>query len=118
MATYAQLLILYILIMSFIPSPPPFQVWAALPPGHPSGGSLCDLVVLPSREVQPRPIGVDEAGAAALPYSGLLALHALRRQCGVRMGETPAVPTGFEQGGRCVCVCVRARNLVEIGPFG
>ena len=75
-------------------------MWAALPPGHPSGGSLCDLVVLPSREVQPRPIGVDEAGAAALPYSGLLALHALRRQCGVRMGETPAVPVGLEQGGR------------------
>lgn len=46
-------------------------------------GSLCELVVLRSDEVFPRPLGLDDAGAATLPFSGLLALDCLIRRCGL-----------------------------------
>ncbi len=44
-------------------------------------GSLCDYVVLKSGETFPCPVGVEDTGAATVPYSGLLALDCLKRRC-------------------------------------
>ena len=63
------------------------QDWSAIPGAHLSGGSLCDLVVLPSDSVFPCPVGVDLTGSVTVPYSGLLALDCLRRRCNLLLSE-------------------------------
>ena len=50
-------------------------------------GAFAEYAALPADELAPRPTGLDDAGAAALPLAAQTALQALRDLAGVRPGQ-------------------------------
>ncbi|WP_207400833.1 zinc-binding dehydrogenase [Actinomadura roseirufa] len=60
--------------------------------GVPADGTFAEYVVVPARNVAPKPAHLDWAEAAALPLAGLTAYRALFTRGGLRAGEHVLLP--------------------------
>ena len=77
--------------------------------GLPDNGTFAQYVKVPANAVLPRPGGIDDEEAAAIPLAGLTAYRALVTRGGVQAGETVLV-TGIG-GGVATFVLLLARKL-------
>ncbi len=77
--------------------------------GLPDNGTFAELVRVPAANVLPRPAGLTDEEAAALPLAGLTAYRAVVTRAGVQPGETVLV-TGIG-GGVASFALLIARHL-------